>query len=216
MKPLTSSAVKVVRRKNSEQNSTKGKKKKKEILSSRMKSKAMLKELQADRLDWEIHSDTSTDHSSLLYFLLGMVPTPALTLALCLSLFHSLLPPLSFSSLMSTKHNVVASVHASLSLMLHLDLNYLHFTSDAQTQSLLQTLDYTAAAKNTNSHWPSSWKWFYSFNIISLNNDNTAKLPLANHMQNTVMGLQITVLMMGNTFTQINTNLYISYKILHF
>lgn len=96
----------------------------------------------------------STDHFSLLYFLLGIVPTQALTLALSLSFCHFLLSSLSFASLQNHKHYVVPSAHESPSLMLHSGLHYLQFTSDTKTQSPLCTLDYTVEAKNTNSRWP--------------------------------------------------------------
>lgn len=89
-----------------------------------------LARLNSERHVWKIHSDMSTDHSSLLYFLLGIVPPPALTLALSLSFTPYFLP---FQSHLykSTKHNVVASVRASPSRTLHSALHYLQFTSDA-------------------------------------------------------------------------------------
>ena len=114
----------------------------------------------SERHVWKIHSDMSTDHSSLLYFLLGTVPTPALTLALSLPFFLSLSPHIPFIPISSKpqKHNIVASVHASLSLTLHLGLHYLQFTSDTQIHSPLCALDLAAEAKNTNSRWPPELK----------------------------------------------------------
>lgn len=109
----------------------------------------------SERHVWKIHSDRSTDHSSLLYFLLGSVPTPALTLALSLPFFISLSFFLPFHShpFKTTTCYVVPSEYASPNLTLHLGLHYLHFTSDTQAQSLFCALVYTAEA-NTASGPP--------------------------------------------------------------
>lgn len=147
----------------------------------------MLKGLQASPPRGMFQSDMSTDHSSQLYFLVGKGPTQALTLAISLSCFHSL-PSFPFSCISSKqnhKHYAVASVHDSLSLMLHLDLHYLQFTSDMglvhkhwACYVVWTTMRKTRTQTATG---PLSWKWFYSFTVISLNNDaKTTRLPLAN------------------------------------
>lgn len=152
---------------------------KEKFLGSQMKGEMHghvkgLVSVDSERHVWKIHSDKSTDHSSLLYFLLGSVPTPALTLALSLPFFISLSFFLPFHShpFKTTTHYVVPSDNASPNLTLHLGLQYLQFTSDTQAQSLFCALDYTAEANTASG--PPSWKWFYSFNIISLNNDSVA------------------------------------------
>lgn len=147
----------------------------------------MLKGLQASPPRGMFQSDMSTDHSSQLYLLVGKGPTPALTLAISLSCFHSL-PSFPFSCISSKqnhKHYAVASVHDSLSLMLHLDLHYLQFTSDmglVHKHRACYVVWTTMRKRRTQTATgPLSWKWFYSFTVISLNNDaKMTRLPLAN------------------------------------
>lgn len=137
----------------------------------------------SERHVWKIHSDRSTDHSSLLYFLLGSVPTPALTLALSLPFFISLSFFLPFHShpFKTTTCYVVPSEYASPNLTLHLGLHYLHFTSDTQAQSLFCALVYTAEA-NTASGPPPELKMIL---LIQYHQPqlwqcgNMARLPLA-------------------------------------
>lgn len=170
-----------------------------------------LASFKSERHIWKIHSDTSTDHSSLLYFLLGIVPTPALTLALSLSLVHSLLPSLSFASLQNHKtlsctlsacctlRACISEPHAAFRPRITFSLHqtHTHWARYVLWTTLRKRRTQTAAG-------PRSWKWFYSFNIISLNNDNTARLPPANQMHSIVMCFQTTVLRMGNVSAQIN------------
>lgn len=104
-----------------------------------------------------------TDHSSLLYFLLGIVPTPALTSAL--SLFLSLPSSFPFIPILKNhKHYVVPSAHESLSRMLH----YLRLTADREP---LCILDYTAEAKKRKQPL-----------ALELKNDFTHSISLASIM----------------------------------
>lgn len=125
-----------------------------------------LASVDSERRVWNIHSDKSTDRSGLLHFLLGSVPTPASTpqRSPFLSSFHPPFPAFPFASLRD---------HKTPSCTLRMCISKPDAAPHTNSEPVLCFGRHCRSRHPPPTTTP-SWKWFYSFNIISLNNDSVA------------------------------------------